>query len=223
MSSRTDFRYQLIHLEEVDSTQKYALANLEDFATATLITCTRQLAGYGRQKSKWLDSQKNLAFTFVFEYETSLNQIHKLALYLAKALNQTLQSYGLVTKIKWPNDIYGKKKIAGILIDYCEGKVVAGIGINLGEDFVEFEKTNLAIDKNQLAQIIATNILSTLAEEFAQVLQYCNEYSYLYDREVTVKNFGLIKIKELDAKGNLHFIQDDQEKTINLTVFSLKK
>lgn len=223
MSSRTDVRYQLIHLEEVDSTQRFALDNLGLFSNNTLITCTSQKAGYGRQQSKWLDSSKNLAFTFVFNHQTTPAESHRVALYLAKALNQTLRDYGLDTRIKWPNDIYLLKKIAGILIDYRDGKFIVGIGVNLAEDFEQFEKTGIEVEKTQLARIIATNILDTLSEDYSKVLEYCNDNSYLYDREVEVKGLGTIVVKHLDESGNLHYIKDGSQHQINMTVFSLKK
>ena len=223
MSSRTDVCYQLIHLEEVDSTQRFALENLGLFSKNTLITCTSQKAGYGRQQSKWLDSSKNLAFTFVFNHQTTPAESHRVALYLAKALNQTLQDYGLETLIKWPNDIYLQKKIAGILIDYRDGKFIVGIGVNLAEDFEQYEKTGIEVEKTQLARIIATKILDTLSEDYSKVLEYCNDNSYLYDREVEVKGLGLIVVKHLDESGNLHYLKDGLEHAINMTVFSLKK
>ncbi len=223
MPGRTDIRYQLIHLDQVDSTQRFALANLGSFSNNTLITCTSQTAGYGRQQSKWLDSSKNLAFTFVFEYEIRPAQSHRIALYIAKAVNQMLHDFNLATKIKWPNDIYLDRKLAGILIDYRDGKVIVGIGINLDEDFEHFEKTGISVEKTQLAKIVASGILDTLDEDYMDVLRYCNENSYLYNKEVEVRDLGRIVVKHLDESGYLHYLKDGNERTINLTVFSLKK
>ncbi len=222
MSGRIDIRYQLIHLDSVDSTQSYAIRNFNNFIGDTLVVCNLQTAGYGRQHSKWLDSSQNLAFSFVFNYSINLNESFKLAVYIAKALNTVLQRHHLNTLIKWPNDIYLDKKISGMIIDYKDNKVVVGIGINLNEDFHDFAKADLDGDKILLAQEISTEILDTLDEDFQRVLDYCNQYSYLKDKLWHVKGIGEVEVKYLDKFGNLHYNKNNEEHTINVTQFSLK-
>lgn len=222
MSGRIDVRYQLIFLDEVASTQSYLLENLTKLEVNTLVVCHRQTAGYGRQHSKWLDSSKNLAFSFAFKYAMDPARSFQLAVYLAKALNSTLAQHGLDPQIKWPNDIYLEAKMAGMLIDYRDGHVVVGIGINLNENFGTFAKTDWNVDKIQLAQEIATAILNGFDEDFEAVLAYCNDHSYLANKTWTVKGLGEIEVTYLDKSGNLHYNKDGKAHTMNVTQFSLK-
>ena len=55
------------------------------------------------------------------------------------AVNKTLQDFGIVSKVKWPNDIYVEgNKIAGILIEnQIQGKLIhssiIGLGLNVNQ------------------------------------------------------------------------------------------
>lgn len=63
--------------------------------------------------------------------------------YLSKAValsvSDTVDSFGIESRIKWPNDIYvGDGKVAGILIENdlmgaCVSRSIAGIGLNVNQ------------------------------------------------------------------------------------------
>ncbi len=53
----------------------------------------------------------------------------------AEAIVDALASFGVLATIKPPNDILlNGKKVAGILAEASDGRVVLGIGVNIGQE-----------------------------------------------------------------------------------------
>lgn len=92
---------------------------------------TRQTAGRGRLDHKWISAaDSNLLMSVVLDVsgmspEAVATFPLMIGLSVAKAVNGV---------IKWPNDILvGGRKVAGILCERNGDLVIAGIGVNLGE------------------------------------------------------------------------------------------
>ena len=138
-------RNQIIKLDTVDSTNKYAqnLLKKGKIDEGTVIVAGIQRAGKGQGENLWeSDANKNLTMSIVLrpvfllpEKQFQLNKIIALAVYdfVKNVLNEQF------VKIKWPNDIYFEnRKIAGILIENSIlgnsfDNSVAGIGINVNQ------------------------------------------------------------------------------------------
>ena len=128
---------ELYYLEEVDSTNTWAKANLDKFGPVGAVYTTSQTAGRGRRGHTWINaSGQALYYTVVLK--TELAQPESLPLFASMAVADVLeQRYGIQCQIKWPNDLVLEgRKLAGILteaslsgrgVDY----VVIGIGVNL--------------------------------------------------------------------------------------------
>ena len=128
---------ELYYLEEVDSTNTWAKANLDKFGPVGAVYTTSQTAGRGRRGHTWINaSGQALYYTVVLK--TELAQPESLPLFASMAVADALeQRYGIQCQIKWPNDLVLEgRKLAGILteaslsgrgVDY----VVIGIGVNL--------------------------------------------------------------------------------------------
>lgn len=128
--------YQVINLTKVDSTNKYALSNHASLRDKTLITADEQTSGYGRNGKLWT-SRPNIDIIASFVYKISINKQYILTpLVIAVGLNRLFKELGVLTKIKWPNDILlpDKTKIAGILVEskvQSKSRVlVIGIGLD---------------------------------------------------------------------------------------------
>ncbi len=136
-----------IHLNEVDSTNSYAIALLKNvnLTEGSLITCDNQTQGRGQRGSLWeAQAGQNATFSLVLK-PTFLSQ-EKL-FYLSKCsalavydvLTQVLVSGHFDIKIKWPNDILvDKKKISGMLIEnnFSNQQLlwsVLGVGLNTNQ------------------------------------------------------------------------------------------
>lgn len=109
----------------------------------TAIVAQAQSAGRGRYRRKWVSHHGNLYVSFIY---SAPERDSRLAYVVAVAVSETLNSYGIDCKIKWPNDILvGGKKISGILIEYSGPYVIVGIGINI--------KSNPTVDAYKTTKI----------------------------------------------------------------------
>jgi len=133
-----------ITFTKIESTNKYALENIDKIEDKTVIVARVQTKGRGRNARNWVSKKDNLFASLVLkpryklEKEYTLNALtHYTAVVLARVFKE---KYSIETKIKWPNDIIADgKKIAGILIEtviqgYFLQGVVIGVGVNLNMD-----------------------------------------------------------------------------------------
>jgi BirA family biotin operon repressor/biotin-[acetyl-CoA-carboxylase] ligase len=148
-------RYGSVHLlDEVDSTNDYALGLAGKHATA-IVVARRQTKGRGRFRRQWFSDDDSLTaslllFTNVPDFPHPSFIVHLAGLALARAVEQTA---GLPTQIRWPNDVtVADKKLAGILCETRRNAVAVGIGLNLNqtslpEDLPDAVSLNLATGK----------------------------------------------------------------------------
>ena len=123
--------YKLISFDKIPSTQTYALnmVAMGDARDHTVIMAEAQSDGRGRYHRTWVSHHGNLYASFIFSAE---ERDPRLSYVVAVAVTETLISFGINPKIKWPNDILiDDKKVCGILIEYAGRFVIIGIGINI--------------------------------------------------------------------------------------------
>ncbi len=123
--------YKLMSFDKIPSTQDYAhdlIAN-GNATNKTLVVAMAQSAGRGRYRRTWVSHHGNLYASFIYK---TLERNPRLSYAVAVAIAETLISFGLNPRIKWPNDILvDNKKISGVLIEYARNFVIIGIGINV--------------------------------------------------------------------------------------------
>ncbi len=154
------------HHAEIGSTNEEARNLAIAGAThGTLVTADCQSAGRGRQGRVWsAPAKSSLLCSIVLRDPPNL-----LPLAAGLAVADTVASYGLQPKVKWPNDVLvGDRKIAGILAEGrpAEGWAVLGIGLNVAvkiEDLPE-ELRSTATTLGLEADAIATVLESLLQE-----------------------------------------------------------
>jgi BirA family biotin operon repressor/biotin-[acetyl-CoA-carboxylase] ligase len=150
----------IIRLESVDSTNRFAMKELEEhlLPEGCLIVTSDQYAGRGMGQNQWeSEPGKNLTFSVVLypdflklDKQFMLNKMVSLALYdfVSKLLGKKQ------VRIKWPNDLYiGDSKVAGILINnILRGTTfissVVGIGINMNQELFISDAPNPVSLKN---------------------------------------------------------------------------
>lgn len=123
--------YKLISFDKIPSTQDYAhdLIARGEAVNKTVIVAESQTAGRGRYRRTWVSNAGNVYASFIFKIP---ERDPKLAYAVGIAVAETLISFGMEPKIKWPNDVLiDGKKISGTLIEYCDNFVIVGIGINI--------------------------------------------------------------------------------------------
>lgn len=135
--------HHLIHLPTVDSTNNYIAKSLQhdDLPHGTVIMAEEQTAGKGQRGSEW-HSHGGLNLTCSVYYECTFLQAKEhfyLNLIACLAVRDLLDSYGLDSVVKWPNDVLIEgAKVAGILIECSmRGEMinhcVIGIGLNVNQ------------------------------------------------------------------------------------------
>jgi len=134
----------IIRLDSSPSTNQHAaelLRSDQDLADWTTIVTTAQTEGRGQRGNSWeSESGKNLTLSLICKpVEIYANQQFVISQAVALGIVDFLDSFSPDFSIKWPNDIYWKrKKICGILIEntlFGENikSSVVGIGININQ------------------------------------------------------------------------------------------
>lgn len=171
MPSKNNVNWNIIHLEETDSTNRY-LRERSDGDEFTVVVADFQTAGRGQGVNTWESERgKNLLFSILVRPTTvpAANQF-VLSMGGALALKRALDAYTDDISLKWPNDIYWRnRKISGTLIetsvsDKCLKTCVFGIGININQDVFLSDAPNPV----SLRQILGREV--ALEEVFKKVL-----------------------------------------------------
>ena len=181
--------WKMIYLDEVLSTNDEALKEFYH----TCVVAKKQTKGRGRCGRNWVSSDGNLFFSIVLEKPKE--NVHLLSFVVALSVVESLSSVG--AQLKWPNDVLiDGKKVAGILLECHEDKVVAGVGINtvcMPEGDFLYPITSLnGLYKNE---DLLHNILRRLDENcllfkengFEPIRQKCMKYIMGFSKEIMVR------------------------------------
>lgn len=167
----SEFQFQFIHLNSVNSTNIYALELLrqKNSVIGTVITTDFQENGKGQQGQKWeSDIGKNLQFSVIVSPKLQVEQQFKLSQLVAISLKQWLDTLAVEqVKVKWPNDILvGTKKIAGVLIENSiQGQEIThsviGVGVNVNQVlFSNFSRLATSLKKEMKIDFDRTILLN---------------------------------------------------------------
>ncbi len=135
--------FQVQHYAEIDSTNRLAkdLA-AQNAPSRTVITADVQTAGRGRMGKSFHSPTGGLYMSVIVKPDLPLSATMSITACTASAVHKALEEFGIVTQIKWVNDLFlNGRKICGILsegsfnaellkMDY----LVIGIGVNLHAD-----------------------------------------------------------------------------------------
>lgn len=118
-------KWKKFTFETVDSTNKTAM----HYAVGSVIIAKQQTAGRGRYGKKWISEKGNLYMSIVLKNYGI--QTPQMAFVVAVAVANALGIFGVNVHLKWPNDILLEtSKVAGILLENMDDKLVVGIGVN---------------------------------------------------------------------------------------------
>jgi BirA family biotin operon repressor/biotin-[acetyl-CoA-carboxylase] ligase len=136
-----DIRY----FDSIGSTNNEALAWATGGAKdLSLVIADEQTAGRGRLDRKWFTPKGTaLAFSLILRpTEAEKPYLTRISGLAALAITDAFRTYGLISQIKWPNDVLlSGQKVAGILVESVwSGEevdcVVIGIGVNVLKEAV---------------------------------------------------------------------------------------
>lgn len=159
------FGKKIFHFEMVDSTMDAAFNLAVHGANeGTLVVAEGQQRGRGRMGRAWLSPKgKGIYFSLILRPKIMPNEAPKLTILTAVSVAEAVRkATGLLSLIKWPNDILiAEKKLGGILTElHAEVDrikfVIIGVGLN-----VNIKKTQLPFR--------ATSIKNELSKPFSRV------------------------------------------------------
>ena len=206
-------KYSIVVLDEVFSTNGYALENMPFLEDGTVIFALNQTSGRGRYNRKWIsDNSGNIYMSLVIK-PTNLNNypITNLTQYLSVIICEFLQSeFSLNPQIKWPNDILiNGAKISGILAEssYKNNKI-EGIALGLGLNVNMTEETIHQIDQKATSLHVLLNkkfdselLLRKLMDKFYQNYEEFVRYGFKSIKETYIKKCGFLG-KKIIIKEN---------------------
>lgn len=135
------------------------------------LIAARQSGGRGRQGRQWQSPAGNFYGSTLVRLLPGDPQPHTLALIAGLALIDALDhaAPGVPCSLKWPNDVMrGQAKLAGILLERADDRVVAGFGVNLAvaPDLPDRPTASLS----DVANLTPHTIAPLLAGSFARLL-----------------------------------------------------
>lgn len=235
---------KVIQLEEVDSTNSYGKKLIDKFEDKTAIITKKQTSGRGRLNRSWVDlGEENLFLSIILKPSETFNEIYpNLTQYLSVTLCKVIESYGIQTQIKWPNDVLiDGKKIAGILSEtVMQGQklkgIVLGVGVNLNSNQEKIDAipnkiaTSLNIETQKAIDLkgFLNKLLTEFFEHYDEFLQsgflqikddYIKRNCFL-GKELKVQVFNHMEsglAKAVNDLGEL-VLEDNNKREIVLTI-----
>jgi len=170
--------YTINYVQEIDSTNGYLqqLRKTNDLPEGYIVSAFYQKKGRGQTGNNWVsEAGKNITFSMNLtpRFLPAGDQFY-LSMAVSLGIVHGIENFGVVAKIKWPNDILiHKRKICGILIENTVegnflGSVTIGAGVNVNQmNFPENipHVTSLALELgkelnlDQVIHALATHIL----------------------------------------------------------------
>lgn len=202
---------QVLYLDQVDSTNNEAkrIGETSD-CKKTLIVAREQVKGKGRLGKAWIsEKDSGIWMSLLLKPSLSPDMVSKITLIAAAAVSRAIEEEtGLVTGIKWPNDIViHRKKVCGILAELSAelGHIhylVVGVGINVSQsvfdDSIIDKATSLMIE-NHGKPVNRLNIIKKFVEIFEIYYnQFVNDGLYH-----TVVEYNISKSVTIGEKVNI--------------------
>jgi len=149
------------YFDSMDSTMDAAFKlGINGAKEGTVVCAETQKKGRGRMGRIWTSPKhKGIYFSLILRPKLLPNEAAKLTLLSAVAVCEAIRDMtGLLSYIKWPNDILiDEKKVGGILTEMdAETDIVKfaiigiGINVNLKHDFLPDKATSLKKEKGQM-------------------------------------------------------------------------
>lgn len=178
----------------------------------TLRVALTQTAGRGRNGRVWhSEPDASLTFSLAWRFSRAAHELSGLPLAVGVAIAQALCQFGVLVRLKWPNDVLKSgKKLAGVLIEMPAATndkdgtwAVIGIGLNLNmPDRLESRIDQPAAAAPWLAQMDRNLLMGALLDElsnamtlfdsagFAPFMQPWNDLHAHAGQEITIIDLG---------------------------------
>ena len=174
-------------LISVDSTNIVAIDLIKkNKIKPTLVTADIQKKGKGTMGKKWISKKGNLFVSIYFQISKSKIDFREFSIlnpYIIKNIIKKYSKYKI--NIKWPNDIFiKKKKVCGILQEVIEFKkkqfLIIGIGINTKKTPITRKFNSISLQNCSNTLINNNKILHDLIKSYENLLPQINKYKFSY-------------------------------------------
>jgi BirA family biotin operon repressor/biotin-[acetyl-CoA-carboxylase] ligase len=157
--------------EHVGSTPSTQLLLAAEAPEGAVVTADEQTAGRGRLGRRWLaPAGTSLLCSLQLRPDVPGERLPELTGVAAQSVAEAVTALtGLETELKFPNDVLvDGRKLAGVLAEAREGRVVLGIGINVN---VAAEQLPLEVDRPATSLLAETGHEVNRGELLAEVLE----------------------------------------------------
>ena len=109
---------------------------MDDMPEGALAACDEQTAGRGRQGRTWVSPPGTAILCSILLRPPPDRVASELSLVAGTAVAEAIEAaIGLAVQVKWPNDVMlNRRKVAGILAEASDGRVIVGIGVNVSQE-----------------------------------------------------------------------------------------
>lgn len=207
---------RVYRFDTIDSTNKF-LKEKKDLQNKDLVIAKVQTNGRGRRDNKWESPLGAALFSFILEYDNSIQEEEymKLSLVVGHSLLKSMETVEKQDyKFKWTNDIYlDNRKLSGILIERVANFFIIGIGININNtNFNEVGNIAISLKEKTKKTYEVDDIIFKIVENFfedfkrfknnnwKQILEEINSKNYLFGKRVDI--LGLFK-EETGLAGDI--------------------
>ncbi|GAX87807.1 BirA family transcriptional regulator, biotin operon repressor/biotin-[acetyl-CoA-carboxylase] ligase [Lebetimonas natsushimae] len=190
--------WNIIYFDEISSTQKYLLNNLNKFNLPVCVWSEFQTDGIGSRGNKWLGERGNLFFSFAIKNNFDV-PLQSFSIFFAYIMKKNLEKYNIKLLMKWPNDLYTKnlKKVCGVLTNLKKNVLVVGIGLNTKKSPLKnFDGLDLKIKNDKILKSFLENVYKYSWKDIIE--EYKKEFDKtksLFDIYGDLQNDGSLKIK----------------------------
>ncbi|MCF8012045.1 MAG: biotin--[acetyl-CoA-carboxylase] ligase [Clostridiales bacterium] len=225
---------EIRHFTSVESTNKSAKKWAGDGAPeGSILVAEQQVTGKGRMGKSWFSPQsKGVWFSVILRPQLNIVDVSQITLLAAAAVSRGIhRNTGLITGIKWPNDLLASKnyskKVCGILTEMNADMdhvnfVVLGVGLNVNvlENDIPCDLKNIITSLNiEIGKKIdRVNLLRNILEEldywykqwivngFTYILEEWKKRNVTIGRRVKIATINEVvkgKAEDITEKGAL--------------------
>ena len=185
---------EIIYFKELESTQKHLLENLKE---NICIWTDNQTNGIGSRGNSWIGEKGNLFFSFSLSKKKLPKDlpIQSISIYFMYILKMVLNSLGSKVVFKWPNDLYLKNKVGGIITNIKNDIIIVGIGLNTNQSS-KFDNLDIKVDNLELLKLYLNSLNKTWSEVFEKFEKEFYKYKFI------TQDIDLSKVK-LNKDGSI--------------------
>ena len=145
------FGHPYLYEASCDSTQELLGSDAPEGALAL---CDEQTQGRGRLGRSWTAPPGTAILCSLLLRPPEDRIVSELSLVAGTAVAEAIEeAVGLAVQVKWPNDVMlNRRKVAGILAEAADGRIVVGMGVNVSQ-----ERNDLPEDTNVPAASLYTS------------------------------------------------------------------